>query len=214
MCGSLKSIAPIFVFSMLLACHGGSLVNTSGAPSITMQPVSHTVIAGTPVTLTVAASGNPAPAFTWERLNIPMGWWDIALFDDPTGTYTFTPQLTDNGALLRAVAFNGTATSSVSAAATISVVSGYAPGYSTSGLGVKEPGYWMNGVWNALTPLSTAYDSMVNAIVVSGGDVQAGGYSTYGSGVKRAGYWSAGTWVALTPVPEVNDSMVEALAIQ
>ncbi len=40
-------------------------VNT--APTITTQPVSQTVAAGSPVTFTVAATGSPAPTYQWSK---------------------------------------------------------------------------------------------------------------------------------------------------
>jgi Immunoglobulin domain/FG-GAP-like repeat len=37
------------------------------APAITLQPIGQTVTAGSPVTLTAAASGTPAPTFQWRK---------------------------------------------------------------------------------------------------------------------------------------------------
>lgn len=44
------------------------VVSSGGiAPVITAQPVSHSVASGTPVTLTVAATGTPSPLFQWSK---------------------------------------------------------------------------------------------------------------------------------------------------
>ena len=40
------------------------------APAITTQPVSQTVAAGSSVTFSAAASGNPAPTFQWQKDNV------------------------------------------------------------------------------------------------------------------------------------------------
>ncbi|QYM77876.1 immunoglobulin domain-containing protein [Horticoccus luteus] len=47
-------------------------VTTATAPAITTQPVAQSVIAGATVTFSVAASGNPAPAYQWSRNSTPL----------------------------------------------------------------------------------------------------------------------------------------------
>src|SRR6185436_14187565 len=37
------------------------------APSVTTPPITRTVVAGSNVTLSVSASGNPVPSFQWSR---------------------------------------------------------------------------------------------------------------------------------------------------
>lgn len=64
---------------------------------------------------------------------------------------------------------------------TISGTSVYAGGYAgnANNANICAPGYWKDGSWVSLTPLSPSLDSMVQTIAVSGTDVYAAGYTTY-----------------------------------
>ena len=53
--------SPIYNYTITVT--GGS---TATAPTITTQPASLTVTAGSPVTFTAAANGTPAPTFQWQ----------------------------------------------------------------------------------------------------------------------------------------------------
>ena len=77
-------------------------------PAITTQPQDATVTAGQAVSFTVAASGSPAPTFTWQRSSDGTSWSLIS--GATTATYTFTAQASDDGALFRALATNTTST--------------------------------------------------------------------------------------------------------
>ncbi|MBN1129947.1 MAG: immunoglobulin domain-containing protein [Chitinispirillaceae bacterium] len=44
-----------------------AVLTVNNGPAITTQPVSQTITAGSPVTFTVAASGNPAPTYQWKK---------------------------------------------------------------------------------------------------------------------------------------------------
>ncbi len=89
------------------------------APSISTQPVNQSVSVGASATFTVAASGNPAPTFQWERSPNGSGW--TAISGATSASYTLSGvQLTDNGSSYRCKATNsqGSATSN---AATLTV---------------------------------------------------------------------------------------------
>ena len=61
----------------------GLIISTAApvtAPAITTQPASQTATVGTNVTLTVAASGNPAPTFQWRKDGISIGGATFASF--------------------------------------------------------------------------------------------------------------------------------------
>ena len=49
------------------ATSSAALLTVNQAPAITTQPVSATLAIGAPLTLTVAASGTPAPTFQWKK---------------------------------------------------------------------------------------------------------------------------------------------------
>lgn len=87
-------------------------------PAITLQPQSQTVTVGQSVTFSAAASGCPAPTFTWQRSVDGVIWTPIA--SAASSSYTFTPQASDNGAWFQVVASN-CAGATQSAAAALSV---------------------------------------------------------------------------------------------
>lgn len=91
----------------------------SPVPRITSHPVSQTVAPNTPVTFTVTASGQAPLQYQWQRntVNIPGA---------TSASYTFTADVTDDGARFRAVVSN-TAGSATSDEATLSVGSNAQP---------------------------------------------------------------------------------------
>lgn len=102
------------------------------APVITSEPGNWGATGGMPgvgssVTLTVYASGTPAPTFSWERSTDRVTWQAVSggtvtTYPSPDyhGAYTFTAQLSDNGVSFRAKATN-TAGTAISAPATLTV---------------------------------------------------------------------------------------------
>ncbi|MBK8477623.1 MAG: hypothetical protein IPL39_15380 [Opitutaceae bacterium] len=48
------------------------IVGPSPAPVINLAPASHTVVSGTPVSLTVSATGSGSLAYQWRRLGVPI----------------------------------------------------------------------------------------------------------------------------------------------
>jgi len=96
------------------------------APVITTQPSGKSVTAGSSATFTVAASGNPAPTYQWQRNN-GGGWNPVS--GATSGSYTLSgAQVSDNGAQFRCVATNsqGNATSN-GATLTVSAAGALAP---------------------------------------------------------------------------------------
>jgi hypothetical protein len=91
----------------------------------------------------------------------------------------------------------------------------YAAGYSNNSSQPTTPGYWLDGTWVGLTPLS-GNNSKVLSIDVFGTDVYAGGYSQNSSDWYMPGYWFNGTWVGLEPLEgfaSYSDSEVTAIAV-
>ncbi|MBL8228551.1 MAG: PQQ-dependent sugar dehydrogenase [Bryobacterales bacterium] len=90
----------------------------SNAPSITQHPQNTQVSAGQPATFSVTATG-PSLTYQWQRNSQNIN-------GATNSTYTFTPQLADNGAVFRVIVqnTNGTATSNP---AVLTVVSNQPP---------------------------------------------------------------------------------------
>lgn len=99
---------------------GGGNTITNAAPLITTQPASQTVNAGGTASFTVAASGTPAPTFTWQRSNDGGTTW-TAISGATSATYTFTAAKADHNAQFRATASNTVSPDATSTAATLSV---------------------------------------------------------------------------------------------
>jgi hypothetical protein len=92
------------------------------APQVTLAPVDQAAFAGSPVTLTAAASGTPAPTVQWQG-STDGGATFVDIPGATAATYTFLPTSTDGGNQYRAVFTNpvGTATTT---AATLTVTPG------------------------------------------------------------------------------------------
>jgi hypothetical protein len=92
------------------------------APSVTIEPVSTTVIAGEPATFTAAASGTPAPTVQWQ-VSTDGSTWANDNTDSGSTTTTLTVSsaaLARNGYQYRAV-FTNVVSAATSAAATLTV---------------------------------------------------------------------------------------------
>ncbi len=90
------------------------------APSVTTNPTSQTVNTGSSVSLTAAASGNPAPSVQWEVST--NGGTNFSVITGATSTtYTFTASGTENGDQYEAVFSNGVGAAATSSAATLTV---------------------------------------------------------------------------------------------
>jgi len=84
----------------------------SVGPLITTQPSSQTVAAGSTVTLTAAATGNPTPTVQWQ-INTGSGWGNIS--GATSATYSFTATEGETGNQYQAVFTNAAATATTSA---------------------------------------------------------------------------------------------------
>ena len=92
----------------------------NGIPVIAVQPTNRTVSIGQSTTFQIVASGNPTPAFQWQRNNV-----DIA--GATQSSYTLAnPVLADNGAQYR-VKVTNSAGSATSNAATLTVINNQSP---------------------------------------------------------------------------------------
>lgn len=92
------------------ATSSGAVLTVNAAtsvPAITSQPVSQTVTAGTSVTFSVAASGNPAPSYQWRKNG-------AAIAGATSASYTIGSTVVGDAATYTVVATNsvGSATSS------------------------------------------------------------------------------------------------------
>ena len=99
---------------------GATWVFVAGAPSLTNNPTSQTVAAGSNATFTAAASGAPTPTVQWQ-VSTDNGMSVSDILGATSSTYTFVTTASQNGNQYRAVFTNnqGLATSS---AATLTVI--------------------------------------------------------------------------------------------
>jgi hypothetical protein len=93
--------------------------DASSAPIFTAQPQSQTVTVGASATLTVAASGTPAPSYLWERSADGLTWAPIP--GATQASYSLSAQPSDHLAKFRAKATNSAGTA-ISNVATLTVV--------------------------------------------------------------------------------------------
>ncbi|WP_020474269.1 cadherin-like domain-containing protein [Zavarzinella formosa] len=99
------------------------IINVNTVPLVTTQPTAQSGFAGTLVTFTAAASGNPAPTVQWQISTDGTTFTNIP--GAITGTYAFAPAAAQNGNLYRAV-FTTPAGSVPSDPASLTVKSGLA----------------------------------------------------------------------------------------
>ncbi len=99
-----------------VSSNSATLTVTAIAPTITVQPVSQTVIAGNSMTFTVAASGTPAPTYQWQKNS-------IAINGATNNSYTVSNAASGDAGSYSVVVMNsaGSATSN-SATLTVKVV--------------------------------------------------------------------------------------------
>lgn len=99
-------------------------------------------------------------------------------------------------------------------ATTSTVTAGlYVAGTSTNASGVIVPGYWKDGVWTALPPISVAKMAFVSGAYFDGTDLYFAGTSTNSSDIMIAGYWKNGTWVGLPGVSATRSSRVAGMVV-
>lgn len=108
-------------------------------PSFMLQPQNQTIAAGSLVTFSVQASGNPSPTYQWEKSIDGNTWLSIADATQPI--YTFTAQLRDNGSYYRVNAINSTGFI-YSNSASLVVSNSIGPGTFSKTLAMNEPRMW------------------------------------------------------------------------
>ena len=91
------------------------------SPSVTASPTTQTVYAGKSVTLTAAATGNPAPVVQWE-VSTSGATAFTSISGATSTTYTFTASGADAGNQYEAVFSNGIGAAVTTSAATLTVV--------------------------------------------------------------------------------------------
>lgn len=117
----LRTLAALIV-ALGMACGGGgggTPAPAQTAPAFVLHPTNQTVVAGEPATFTAQASGNPAPAYQWERSGDGLTW--AAVSGATQATFTFTAAAADNGARVRARASNGVGNTATSNSAELTV---------------------------------------------------------------------------------------------
>lgn len=223
----LPTICGVHVLVLALGCSGSSdtasAVNAGAVPTISSSPANVSVKSGASASFSVAASGNPAPTFAWERSNDKGSTW-TPVNGVTAATYAFTAAIADDGAQFRAKAAN-TQGSTTSAIATLAVdytnmlmVGGiYQP---IAGTTVLTLGYWKNGTWTALPVLEAEQNNLPQTLRVFGTDVYVTGWNRvtmpgdsphYGS--WRSGYWKNDVWVALPALDPAKSAVVSDVLV-
>ena len=114
-----------YQFEAVFTNSAGSATSTAATltvqttPAVTTNPASQTIAAGSTVTFTAAASGNPTPTVQWE-LSTNQGTSFSAISGATSTTYSFTTASTENNYEYEAV-FTNAAGSATSTAATLTV---------------------------------------------------------------------------------------------
>jgi hypothetical protein len=117
-----KQFRAIFSNSLGSATTTAATLVVYYGPTITLQPVQQSVIAGEPVTFSAAAEGNSAPTMHWEVSTDNHNWSDLP--GETSSPLTFTAQSTDDGKYYRAYFVNNVAeVASNSAMLTVSLAS-------------------------------------------------------------------------------------------
>jgi beta-xylosidase len=151
-------------------------------PAITIQPVSQSVIAGSPVTFTAAAGGNPSPTFQWQKGGVNLSGATSSSFTiasvaaGDAGNYTVvatnsTGSITSNIASLT-VAAAPVAPTITTQPVSQTVAAGKPVTFTVAASGTPTPGFqWKKGGVN----LSGATSSSFTIASVAAGD--AGSYT-------------------------------------
>ncbi|MEI6107340.1 MAG: immunoglobulin domain-containing protein, partial [Opitutae bacterium] len=178
---------------------------------ITTQPTSQTAAPGASVSFTVAASGNPAPTYQWQK-----GGANIA--GATSATYTIASVAAGDAASYTAVATNsaGTATSSaatltVSTAtsapaittqpANLTVAAGGAATFTVAATGNPSPTYqWFFG-GAAISGATSATLSLSNVQAANAGDYYATAVNSVGTAISATAKLTVQAAVAGTLVP-------------
>jgi hypothetical protein len=167
------------------------------APTITIQPLSASVVAGVNATFTVAASGTPAPGFHWQRKPAGSGTWSD-LIEGGGYAGVATTMLTVSGTTLgmsgdqfRAIAGNGVPPDATSNSVSLTVTStAIAP-----------------AITNQPLPRSVGVGSDTTFAVAASGTPTP----TYRWQIQLAG---SGTWLDLTETPNYSGVATAMLTVK
>ena len=111
---------------------------SKAAPVITLQPTSQSVFAGTSVTLTAAASGQPRPGVQWQAsTNGGASWGNVA--GATSFRWSFTPKAVAKGYVYREyrAVFTNAAGSATTTAGTLTVSAASAPSVTKGSTGTR-----------------------------------------------------------------------------
>ncbi len=152
--------------------------STTAAPAITSQPASVTVNVGQTATFSVTASGNPAPAYQWQKNGVAIAGATAASYTTPATVSG------DNGATFRCVATSsaGSATSTV-ATLTVAAVGGALDPLIPAAARINDGGGGWAGSGSTADKafdgnVATAYDAANGDSAYTGIDVGAGSAAT------------------------------------
>ena len=180
-----------------------AVVTTSGAPAITTQPSSVTVVEGQNAQFNVVATGTPPLTYQWQR-DDGAGFGDIT--GETASSYTLSSaQLADSGAKFRVIVDNAVGPAVTSAEATLTVnAGGGTPVTAWEASGQNPSGSWNNSGFNNRTFRVLLKGS---AITTSGSTVQvtlrgrtSGSYTVENLSLVERGNGLNGVDATFTPV--------------
>jgi PKD repeat protein len=114
-------------YNCIISNSCGSLTSSNATlsictqPQITAQPADLNAVAGSAASLTIAATGTPAPSFQWQYSVDTGKTWNPVTSGGTSVTYGFTPASNQDGWQFRCIVSNGCGTPVTSNAATMHV---------------------------------------------------------------------------------------------
>ena len=196
-----------------LAQNGKLWTLTSGisAPTFTTQPLSQTVTAGTSVTFTAAASGNPTPTYQWRK--------DAVNISGATSsTFTIASVVAGDAASYTVVATNSVSSVTSSAAtltvtaalaapafttqpSSATVIAGGAATFTTAASGNPTPTYqWQKGGVNISGATSATY-TIASTVLGDAGSYTVNATNSAGSVTSSAATLTVNTVPSITTQP-------------
>ena len=198
-----------------LVAPGTTVITASKAATSTYTAVSNTytltVTALTPSTIVFAdgatvsrmigsgAYTNIVSGIGAGAISYASGTPSVAVVDVNTGAVTLVaPGSTVITASKVATTTHAAASNSYTLTVTRTPPVVYVAGVLTTYANDKNiPGYWKNGIWNALPSLDVSQKPLISSLLVSDGDIYIGGFNINSADVCRAGYWKNGNWIGL-----------------
>ncbi len=189
------------------------------APNVTTQPLSQTVTAGTSVTFTAAASGNPTPTYQWQK-------GGVNISGATSATYTIASTMLSDAGNYTVIVTNSVS-SVTSSAATLTVnilpvittqpssqtvTSGNSVTFSAAATGTPSPTYqWKKGGVNISGATSTSY-TIASTVIGDAGIYTVAATNNFGSATSNAATLTIDIELQATQIVVTGKSVVLRVA--